>query len=328
MKKDHRSHRSPLRDFIEGLGNFLKFVMDDLVGKPRAGEKSKYNFSWYVVAWIDVLGQSKKLETFDEIPTTKEEEAAFLEKARETFGVVANFRKRILELHNLLTRKIPLPESLKGKLIPQQLAIYEKYAMTDVQVQFICDSAILKISLLHGKASPLPSLDSLISQLAIIQLAHLGVGRPLRGSISLGVCAELGENDLYGQAVSRAHMLESKVADYPRIVIDETLLEYLNFCDAITASDQERKLIRHLTGSIRAGLIRDSDGRLILSYLGQKFKQMYGDQPSFQQAIQGAGDFISSEIEKYQVAKDEEMLYRYIRLRDYFKGQGCWAKPA
>ena len=309
---------------LNELKKVFGYLRAKLAGKSKAEAQGNYDFSWYIVAWIDLLGQSEQLEEFDEIPTSGEEERTFLEKARGTFGTVANFRKRILELRDLLSRKIMLPPAIRDKLTPEQSTIYEKYAVTNVGVQFLCDSAILKISLLHGGGSPLPSIDSLLSQLAIIHLAHLGVGRPLRGSVSLGICAEMGDNDLYGQAVSRAHMLESKQADYPRIVIDETLLEYLQFCDGLPLSDQEQRLIRHLTTSIRSGLLRDTDKRLVLSFLGEKFRQMYGDQPTFRQALQGASDYIQGEIKKHEASKNEKLGGRYVRLREYFKSQGCW----
>jgi hypothetical protein len=52
-------------------------------------------------------------------------------------------------------------------------------------------------------------------------------GWPIRGGIELGLAMDIDNDDIYGPALARAYTLESKVAQYPRIVIGEELILYL-----------------------------------------------------------------------------------------------------
>jgi len=291
----------------------------------------QYDFSFYVVVLVDLLGQSEKLEKFSTLPKSKEGKEAehFIEMVKQTFEDVKKFRELILELRDVLSRKIKIPDAIKSRLNTSQLKLAEKYTMPIVEVQFFSDLAMLKINLLEREDhSPLISINSLFSQLAILFLSQLSIGIPLRGAIDVGICAELDKNDLYGQAVSRAYKLESKVADYPRIIVGQDFIDYLNSFEDIEVSKEEIKIIDFWVNYIKNCLIKDTDGNFILSYLSPVFIDSYSYSiDSFKESIKDASKFIFNEIKKYEKLGDKKLQDRYIGLMNYFKNQNCWIKP-
>jgi hypothetical protein len=47
--------------------------------------------------------------------------------------------------------------------------------------------------------------------------------RPVRGGIEIGLGAELDDREIFGSGISEAYRLESKIADWPRILIGKQL---------------------------------------------------------------------------------------------------------
>lgn len=62
----------------------------------------------------------------------------------------------------------------------------------------------------------------------MLHLLALSLKRPIRGGIDVGLGIDLTDDEVYGPVLERAHFLESKVADYPRIVLGDDLTAYLD----------------------------------------------------------------------------------------------------
>ena len=60
-------------------------------------------------------------------------------------------------------------------------------------------------------------------------LTMLAGRQAIRGGIDVGVAVELRDKELYGPALARAYELESKTANYPRVVLGEELIRYIQF---------------------------------------------------------------------------------------------------
>ena len=52
--------------------------------------------------------------------------------------------------------------------------------------------------------------------------------RPVRIGVAIGVSAELRDNELYGKAVADAYEAEAYLAKYPRAVLSNEVVHYLN----------------------------------------------------------------------------------------------------
>ena len=286
----------------------------------------KLKFTFHVVVLIDLLGQSRQLSRFKSLPKTGQEMEEFLSIARRTIAPVLHFREQIQDLYKGLSKPIRIPDTIRDKLTRSQLEVAEKYTSPIIDFQFFSNLAILKINLVEEKGhSPLFSIHTLFIELAILMLTHIALGEPLRGAIDVGICAELAKNDLYGQALSRAYQLESKFADYPRIVIGKAFINYLDsFADA-EVSIEEKKIVNFYLRLIHEFLALDTDDIPILSYLSTGARKHYREKESdFEELLSNACQFIRNAIQEYKQLGEEKLESRYSRMMDYFKRNGCW----
>lgn len=89
----------------------------------------------------------------------------------------------------------------------------------DVGIELFSDSLILTFKVSDNNHR-LSQWLQLICKLVYISLRHK---LPLRGIITDGYAQRTSGGTIYGKAVQKAFELESKVVDYPRVVIEKTL---------------------------------------------------------------------------------------------------------
>ena len=86
------------------------------------------------------------------------------------------------------------------------------------------------------------------------------------------------ENEIYGPALSRAYALESKIANYPRVVVGEELIKYLNLIrtlnknSGLSANDRVNALAAEKSIEL---LTEDDDGYIIVDYLGSYIRNVF-----------------------------------------------------
>ena len=117
-------------------------------------------------------------------------------------------------------------------------------------------SDLIVISFLTSETSGVYYAISNI-QFLLVELALLGIF--CRGGIALGKLMHT-DRILFGPALVDAHILESNVAHYPRIVLDESIIKIagLHSAPANTYEDEIEYVKRHLG--------RDSDGLYYVDY--------------------------------------------------------------
>ncbi len=310
---------------------------------------AEMNFNWYVVAWIDLLGQTSELEKIPPIPAATSEYETFAKKLQPSFGRVITFRKKVLSLCKELNTRADAPKELWRDLTEEQKVIFERYLKAQVGVEFIGDSALLHICLKEDSShEPVYSVLQLFILLSHLMLRYLGCRIPLRGGIDVGVCAELSGGGLYGQAISRANYLENKLAKEPRILIGNCLIQYLRFAEdrlkEKNLREVERDLLKKCLLKIEEFLERDArDNRHILSYLkayniarlragtssadhGVYVKKaslfIEGEIKQYRNEIIQALPFIENDIERYK--RSLNLYKRYMLLKGYFSKHQCW----
>jgi hypothetical protein len=299
--------------------------------EQNKNQKKGLQFSYYIVAIIDLLGMSSALEQIKGPPTNEIEKKEFLKYAKPTFGRLGNFRKSIEKIRDDFKRPIESKrQDAKNNLTPEQQTIYKKYSNVQIETEFFSDTAILKINLMENpEIAPITSAWNLLLQLRALMLSCIAGGWPVRGAVELGVCSEMQPYGLFGQALSRAHHIESKIADYPRVVIGGHFLKYLDdtrnieFADGIFSP--EKRIVISFVERIKKSLIKDSDGQIILDYLD---KASYGPEgeKTFEDVMKKASLFIEGEISRFKQSSDLKLFDRYNKLKEYFLRKQCWVK--
>ncbi len=282
---------------------------------------------FHIVALVDLLGQQVKMAQFQGIPKTSREKKAFSRLMRATFGIVGRFRERVALLNRALPKAHAVPEMIREKLTAKQIRLVARSLEPAIGYQFFTDLALLKINLSGQRGyRPLISLYGLLRQLGLLMLTQLAEGVLLRGAVEAGICAELDGTDLYGQAVGRAYALESRVADYPRIVVGDHVVNYVKSFAERRLTEDEKAIGEAYMELINTCLREEDDGTVTLSYLDPAFRRSYfGQENDFRYVAKSACRALQRQIDAHMPG-DEQQIERLARVEEYFRTQGCWVE--
>jgi hypothetical protein len=243
-------------------------------GHSGAATESGSTVSFWVVAFLDLLGYSSVLDKIDVFPfPTKGDERQSLEKA---FARAIRLRRRLIhEVDAFLASVNKMPDL--GHLPPQSRAKVAGLHMTRLVRSPGPDHIILACSLLpRADHFPLRAVFNLVCAAAVATLIQLSLGAddpedtlPVRGGIDLAVGMLLEPEDfLYSAALARAYRLESRKAVYARTVAGERLIHFLNQQVESAGSGPDGKFQQGLAERIRGMFFRDRDGAIVLDFFG------------------------------------------------------------
>jgi hypothetical protein len=295
-------------------------------------------FGHHVVALIDFLGQGNELANWDFYPASKEESKHFMSAVvrnwehlslwRETFKHC--FLWAAMECH-----KLPLLLELLPSAAQTELRQARKFSY---RIMHFSDTIIFYAPLQneHGYWQT-DIIWGLLFVCGSSLLEALSRRTVFRGAIEVGMAAQFEGSDFYGPALAKAHYLESKVAEYPRILVGPTLLDYLHIKrypqndegDAISDDylSISARMNRFIAERCMGILFEDADGQWIVDYLGDTFMSVLGDAAPQRELQQLALAFVTSQVDRFrrkegELGTEEKLADRYERLRAYFCSRG------
>jgi hypothetical protein len=251
---------------------------------------------WYLVAFVDVLGQSKLLRQMRVLPdeTNQRQMQEFIDLLNKTAGVVKSLRD---VFHSFFEGY--------GKL------------NTDLKSYMFSDFVVFFLSLGENK-TPFEGIFAVLASGASTLLMMLSGGHAIRGGIDIGIGIELSDGDVYGAALAKAYDLESKTARYPRIVIGDNLFNYIH-----KNAKQNINVLRSTNDKTAYDCTRllgiDDDGLPFLDYLGEGFKQDIAKNCLRPGTVKRAYDFVMHESARCKRDKEPKLAFRYSLLRNYFE---------
>lgn len=273
---------------------------------------------WYLVVFVDILGQKSLLSQMKGLPdrTHPAQMKEFEELLKRTVGSVKHFRDQFQRYFRSANGFSPDLSDLTAK----QKKIYSELKRSNpLKSHMFSDFIALSLSLRDDRSKvPMNGVFSALSASASSVLLMLAGGRAVRGGIDVGVGVELGKGEIYGAALSRAYELESKTAIYPRIVLGDELIKYIQ-AQRNRPDDDEFALMNKKLAEVCSELITiDDDGYPFLDYLGEGFKH-YIASGIGPQIVERAYEFIVKESEKWRETKNSTLAFRFTLLRDYFE---------
>lgn len=273
----------------------------------------------YLVAIIDLLGQSNALMKIRELPRTDEQRAAAIEAIRNSAGRVNAVRKSFENFLNQLT--IPTPAILQS--IPQeQQPEFLRLRRTEIQRRWFSDTLVLSVCLLEepGRA-PVNAANGVwatLFGLAGMSLIAMTGGIPLRGGVDVGLGLNLFHNEVYGPVLVSAHDLECRVAEYPRVVVSPNVLSYLDHLErsATHADTNGGKLAAGIAARARQLICTaPDDGQLMLNIFAA---ELLKSSPQLRDWYPRAHEWVRSQVLRYEAEQDAKLHGRYSRLLRYF----------
>lgn len=282
-------------------------------------QEQKY-IGWHVVAIFDLLGQQDALRSLTGLPNV-DNQKEFEEFKRK----VEYFYAPFYAIRSLFTSSIKTFQEggLDLSLVPkEQQELIKRFRATPIHVRHFSDSVIVNIPL-KREISEFPSraIYGVLAAAAQTMIVCLAKKIVLRGGIDLGLAMTLDNNEIYGPALARAHTLESKVAQYPRIVIGEQLLQYLHALSQQPQTTHEASVNSGLASKALELLALDDDGQAFLDYLGVHFRDRLQQLETTKEAITLAYNFIIEQSIKYKETRNSKLGFRYTLIRNYFESR-------
>lgn len=263
----------------------------------------------YAVAFIDLLGQKASMPD-RHLPTDKDEAIAVVKKS---VGRIVSTQKLFEQFYSSYSSSPTLYSKLPSAV---QNAIPDM-APGQLKWQYFSDGLVVYVPLGSGLvASPVNSIFGLLLASGMLCLVGLAAGSPVRAGIDVAWAVEYRPNELYGSAIAHAYKLESEVAQWPRVVVGEGLVDYLRHY--VTAGDNDiSSQFRRNMGNICLELLAsDVDGNQIIDYLGHRYRKI--TEKNFDVAvIEKAKKYVEDQLIHWSQVGDEKLLDRYKNVNSY-----------
>jgi hypothetical protein len=274
---------------------------------------------YYVVAFIDLLGQQGHLREMKGIPdeTKQQEMQDFVKALKNTYGVVKGMRKAFSNFFDGFSKESPNV----SRRSPFQQRIYNQLSSEPIQCQTFSDSVIVYLPIRTDRFKvPCSGIFGVLGASASTLIYSLASGHPVRGGIDLGVGLEITRGDIYGSALARAHALESQKASFPRIVVGSELVTYLTHTAHLKTTDDFSQVNRDAAQICLDLLDTDKDGCVFVDFLGDGCKEHLIDVIS-PEIVDLCYSFVCNELTRHAHENNEKLLPRYQTLKQYLESR-------
>jgi len=250
-----------------------------------------------------------------------------LEAKRQTIDVVKKIRNYCLEFWKDRLRSESNNPNYHS-LTTEQKTQFKKLKYGDIKFRYISDGIIIYAPLVIIKGEQrVQDIMSIIMTAANLILIEFGNSVAIRGAIELGWATKIEgwtknkeDADIYGPVLTRVHYLESKVADYPRIIVGDRLIDYLKLRSQLSdeeAGNPQEKLNKICEKHCRLLTCEDTDGQFIVDFLGE-YMQGIIKSPDVAPLVKLGYQFVKQEYIRYKQTRDSKLAFRYEHLMNYY----------
>lgn len=294
----------------------------------------------YAVAAFDILGQSERLmrATWPLRPDQDRKDAmrSFVDAAHGVHLV----REAFAASYGLY--RAPIGQD--PNMTQEQRARQIRFFSAEVRFLTFSDTVLAYVNL-REDPTLVQGVLAILSTCASVFLVLLAAKIPMRGAVDVGLAYRLSDlslqneagsgddsvdvayayrvsdDEIYGPVLASVHRLESRVAQWPRVVLGDGLAQYIHMLTKPTECVQLDARTR-AAGEAYTGLIeQDVDGWPILDYLGRWRQGVYLRHRDPQDPAHGERDayrFIKKQAERFRDERNEKLAVRYNLTLQYF----------
>ncbi len=290
----------------------------------KATDKNNILIYNYVVTFVDLLGQKAAFEQSPKILTPDVNRASLTQTLRQTLGKVQTVHSLFKSFHRSYQNSNP---PWLQELSLEKKEEYAKLQGSPVYSQYFSDSIIFYASLVNSEGQiNLRSIAEMLSAITICMRVSFAKGIFFRGGIEIGWATVEPKIGIYGNVLNEAYKLESKVAQYPRIVIGDELLKFIELNNQIEKNNAVEKFNTELARRCKLLFCEDTDGRIIIDFLGNGIQNFLSPerttghpfQGKFHEYIKDGFEQVASEYEHFKKEKNTKLAFRYQLLMDYY----------
>jgi hypothetical protein len=280
--------------------------------------KSDLVFQHYLIVFLDILGQRRMLREIRELPTNDNEKEVFLDKIRQTVGKVDKLRNAFRDFFTASNSHVPNTALVQ----PEQREEFIASQKSEAYFYGFSDSIIVAVPLMSNdeNCTAINGVYSALVATCGIGFISLAATITLRAGLDVGIGTQIEGKEIYGPALERAYFIESNLAEYPRFVVGKELINYLLWVENQHCKTRLGLVAKNMARFCREMIIRDTDGRFMLDFMGEKSKET-ADNSIDAEVVKLARDFVVSQYQKYVKAEDDKMSSRYFRLLNYFNSR-------
>jgi hypothetical protein len=273
----------------------------------------------YVVCIIDVLGIGEQLKLWN---TCKADSPATFAPIMDSVLPVIHFQTMFAKFfkHNQEWRD---PATL-GRELPQGMVdVFLKETHYRLGTQQFSDTFVFYAPTYNGEKPSAVPIVLFLTACSLAMIDSLANGHPVRGALTVGFGIELDEHNFFGPAFAEAHSLESKVAGYPRVVVSDEAIAFIQQEATQKPVDDASRRMKNFAIMCGRLITRDSDGQFVVDYLGQ---QLHDPMPTEERqklamGIKAGYEFALSEWRRFQDEKNQRLTLRYHLLLEYIESR-------
>ena len=275
----------------------------------------------YVVCLLDVLNQKEHLNGWSKIPPDGILTPQFEDAMKKSVGRVQFVREQF----EAYFRQFELMQSSAAWLPIYNLSVRQRFRECTLHTQQFSDTVIFYSPLVTKFGDEnVESVCRILAACATIMMCALEKHIPLRGAVCIGPGLEFGKNDFYGPALAQAYELESKKAEYPRVVVSSELRDFLR--SGLFSKDSDVNQLNVFLAEYCEDLLWDDlDGQIIVDFMGKTFSEIVDEDgkiaPPFQKVVLETRNFVTSEADRFQQSGNEKLALRYRRLHEYIQSR-------
>ena len=281
----------------------------------------------YVVAFIDVLGQQeyfRPLKEFKIIAKQDGLEEVLAKVDINTAYRVNKFREDFEVFFNAIIEERPVPPSVPA----EKIETFKELRRANIKYKSFsdCMQIFTPLQVVKSYTVVANSIFGMLMTSGEMMLFSLSEKSAFRAGMEIGIGIEIEKSEVYGPALFEAYRLESKIAQYPRIVVGNILIDYLNNLSSGTPQEENQEsldisLCKIMAENCLNMITEDIDGCMILDYLGKEFtrgaKEALGKE-KFKEIAELASIFVASENKRFSKEKNVKLAQRYYLLLQYF----------
>ncbi|MEK6756599.1 MAG: hypothetical protein AABZ02_10660 [Bacteroidota bacterium] len=274
---------------------------------------------FYFVAFVDLLGQREKLSQFKGVPRTNEDKDAFFQAMSETGAVVRNVRTSVAEW---LANNKHVSEDALANLPPERRDEFTNVRTLEAFQTGFSDCFTVAFPLqvdgvderLSRARAVVDAWNALLG-LSALSLLSLAQGIPWRAGVDVGIGVEILPNEVYGPALLSAYTLESRMAEYPRILVGRGLVDYLNFIEHLSPAEPLDAYAARMATRSKEFICTSDDGWPMLHMLSPAVLKASANLVA---AKREAHQWVREQHAQFWSRNDEKLYRRYARLSHYF----------
>lgn len=288
-------------------------------------EDDEIYYSWHAVAFLDVLGQKDAVSRFKGVPKDTND-PEFVSVIQQTANFIRALRSGFATIFSGYSRSTikreDIPEAYRDEFFATRAVDLKYYGMSDSFVAW----TTLKTETNHCRA--LNGIYGMLFAAAGMMVYSFACKHSVRGAIEVDGAMRLhkGSDEIYGPALSCAYVLESKKAKWPRILLGEGLISYLDTMSKTTGVDIPSQHSRNIAKSCLSFAMRDVDGQMALDYLNPEVLKIAPKAYDKAAVLDPARKHVQEQYAYFSGKscphpKREELRERYEQVLSYFNAR-------